>query len=557
MTNPTIQGYLENPYLQGRYLAGTAQWAFGNQVKLVIKDTDSIGMQVKKTIVDEMDSMGIEVSRIIANRPKAMAMELLAGLFESSPISQQIKDVIENNEFLATLVELILIKDHTTGIQIELSIKKGKSIGNQVKFSIIDQFEFQSMQAEARIFSSKNQAMEVSRIIKDYLSSTPNQFKGYILNQTGSTGMEVRLDKSFPHVKCPGYGYLNSPYLAGPYLAPGYCVSGPMQIELFLKKGAANGMEVNRVIETYTQAAMEVKKVIADKLRFFGMQIERFNATSLGMQVRFILYNNHNLRVLCDFPSRGTTGNNWTASTTAPGDFNVNNVNTDIVEQRWQSADTYKFATLVCDTQKAQGIGVDTLAILNHNLTTSAAISFEGSNQADFSTVGFQVNLTVNRNEDIYYIAPTFPTQQFRYWRLIINDSTNPDDNLKIGTIIFGSSIIMQGESFVDTVRKRKVHFSDKVQTEGYTNVSNDRSLKKAINIDFQKLAYARGNYNALTNVFDYSRTSLKCLWIPDSTNPARFAVFGKLTSMPEETHLNMGEGADYVDFSMEVDESL
>ena len=557
MTNPAIQGYLENPYLQGRYLAGTAQMAYANQIKLVIKDTDSIGMQLQRTIADEMEPIGIEVSRLIANRPKAMAMELLAGLFESSPISQQIKEVIENNEFLASQVESILIKDHTTGIQAEFVIKTSESIDCQVNLSIIDQLEFQSMQTEARIFSSKNQAMEVSRIIKDYLASTPNQFKGYILNQTGSTGMEVRRDKTFPHIKCSGLAYLNQPYLTTPYLAAGYCVAGPMQIELILKKGAARGMEVNQVIDTYTQAAMEVKKVIADKLVSFGMQIERFNATSMGMQVRFILYNNHNLRVLCDFPSRGVTGNNWTASTTALGDFNINNVNTDIVEQRWQSADTVKFATLVCDTQKAQGIGVDTLAILNHNLTTSAAVSFEGSNQADFSTVGYQVNLNVNRNEDIYYIAPTFPTQQFRYWRLIINDPTNPDNNLKIGTIIFGSSIIMQGESFVDTVRKRKVHFSDKVQTEGYTNVSNDRSLKKAINIDFQKLAYARGNYNALTNVFDYSRTSLKCLWIPDSTNPARFAVFGKLTTMPEETHLNMGEGADYVDFAMEVDESL
>jgi hypothetical protein len=115
----------------------------------------------------------------------------------------------------------------------------------------------------------------------------------------------------------------------------------------------------------------------------------------------------------------------------------------------------------------------------------------------------------------------------------------------------------MQGESFVDTVRKRKIHFSDKVQTEGFTNVSNDRALKRAINIDFQKIAYARGNYKSLVGVFDYSRTSLKCLWIPDPLKPDRFAVFGKLTTMPEETHLNMGEGADYVDFAMEVDESL
>jgi hypothetical protein len=146
---------------------------------------------------------------------------------------------------------------------------------------------------------------------------------------------------------------------------------------------------------------------------------------------------------------------------------------------------------------------------------------------------------------------------QWRYWRLIISDITNPDSNIKIGTIIFGPSTILQGECFVDTVRKRKIHFSDKVNTEGFTNVSNDRSLKKAINIDFQKISYSRGNYRNLVEVFDFARTSLKCLWIPDSTDPARFAVFGKLSTMPEETHLNMGDEADYVDFAIEVDESL
>jgi hypothetical protein len=557
MTNPVTQGYLENPYLEGNYLAGTAQFAFGQQVKMVITKSESYGMQAQKIIKDEINSLGMEVSRSIANRPKAFGMEMIGGLFKQATIGKQVQKIIENSEYLANQVEAVLIKDYTTGIQVELIIDASHTMGYQVKAQMLDEYDFKAMQTEARLFKDNAQAFEVKRIIKNYLSENASQFKGYLLDRMDSAGMEVRRDKSFPHISCSGFGYLKQPYLTTAYLAAGYCVPGPMQIELLLKKNAPRGMEVNRIVETFTQVAVEVKKVIADKLYSFGMQIERFRATNVGMQVRFILYNDYNLRVLCDFPSRGVTGNNWTSSSTAAGDFSINNVNTDIVEQRWQSVTGVKFSTLVCDTQKTQGIGVDTLAILNHNFTTSAAISLEASNQSDFSTVGFQKNLTINRNEDIYYIAPTYPTQQFRYWRLICNDPTNPDNHLRIGTIVFGSSIIMQGESFVDTVRKRKIHFSDKVETEGYTNVSNDRSLKRAINIDFLKIAYARGNYNALTNVFDYSRTSLKCLWIPDPLKPSRFAVFGKLATMPEETHLNMGTGADYVDFSMEVDESL
>jgi len=80
--------------------------------------------------------------------------------------------------------------------------------------------------------------------------------------------------------------------------------------------------------------------------------------------------------------------------------------------------------------------------------------------------------------ENIYYIAPEFPTQQYRYWRFVINDVTNPDTYLQIGTIIFGTTVILQGECFVDELTRRTKHFSDKVQTEGFTNVSNDRALE-------------------------------------------------------------------------------
>lgn len=560
MTNPQTQGYLENPYLDEEpYLGGTAQHSFGMETKLLIVDRQKpVAMEVRNVIADYQKSVAMEVSRSIVDYPKPIGIEVLAGLFGQTQMAAEINQIIgDASETLGIEVERVMIKDHALGCEIQLIMKKDSPIGFEVEARFLDQLDYVALQSEMTVLAQKPMGMETHRIIKNRLKANAAQSKGYINDKAKSMGFEVRMDKTFPHISCEGLGYLNQGYLETPYLAGGYCVAGPMEVRLILKKDAPIGVEVQRIIEALTFTASQIRNQIKDHLKAIGMEVERVRAYSLGMQIKFILYNNYNLRVLYEFPSRGISGINWTATSTATGDFSVSNLNTDIVEQRWQSANGDKFVILVCDTQKTQGVAVDTLAILNHNITTSASVVFEGSNFSDFSTVGESIPITIVRNQDIYYIAPTYPNKQYRYWRLIISDSTNPDNHISIGTIVFGSTIVLQGECFVDQVRKRKIHFSDKVNTEGFTNVSNDRALKKAINLDFQKLSYGRGNYENLVYVFDYARTSLKCLWIPDSTDPARFAVFGKLSTMPEETHLNMGEGADYVDFSIEVDESL
>ena len=87
--------------------------------------------------------------------------------------------------------------------------------------------------------------------------------------------------------------------------------------------------------------------------------------------------------------------------------------------------------------------------------------------------------------------------------------------------------------------------------------MSNDRALKYAVGLEFRRLRYNRGNYNNIRGVFDTARTSLKCLWIPTPQYPQRFAVFGKLPSIPPEVHNVKGENMDFVDLSIEVDESI
>jgi hypothetical protein len=353
---------------------------------------------------------------------------------------------------------------------------------------------------------------------------------------------------------CSDGGYLMLPYLTEPYLADVICARVRSQILRSISKLGPRGTQIQKRIDKVGPRRGQVQLRI-DKQRHIPAQIDRAQAITYHAQINFALYNTYNLRVLYNFPSRGLTGVNWTASSTASGDFSVLNVNTDIVEQQWRSAPTVTSANLTCDTEVPQGVFLDTLAILNHNLTKSASITLQGSNDAGFATIGVTLALT-SALTNIYYIAPTIPTSSYRYWRFIISDSTNTAAQLKIGTIVFGSSIVMQGDSIIDQITRGTTHFSDKVKTEGFTNVSNDRALKYSTGIGLRNLKYNRGNYKNLRLVFDTARTSFKCLWIPVSSTPERFAVFGKLTEIPQETHNSKGDDLDFVAFDITVDES-
>lgn len=518
MTNPQFLGYLNNPdgYLnEDGYLGDTGLFAHGMQVELRIVDrTKTQGMEVARHINDRPSLVGMETNRQILDRTAPVGME----------------------------VDRITVADLDHGMEIDRQITDYK--------------RSHGMQVELTVLSAKILAMEVERFIKNLPNSTGMEIDRQVLDTKRTSAMEIRLDHSIAHWLTEGLGYLEEPYLTDPYLGPGMIGQMGMTVERTIKAFAPQGMEVERVITSRRTTAMEVLRRIIDATVPSGIQVELFRALTFGHQIRRVIYNTTNLRIMQDFPSRGTSGINWTASSTEPGDFSVNNLNTDIVEQRWESASGVKSVVLTCDTEITQGILVDTLAILGHNLTTSATITVEGSDNGSFSPVE-QTFAVVPTRQNAYYIAPTFPTMQSRYWRLLISDPTNPNTSLQIGTIVFGTTIIFQGECFTDDVRRARKHFADKVATEGFTNATNDRALKRAIGLNFKFLKYRSGNWRSLDNLFDVARTSLKCLWIPDPQDPTRFAVFAKLTTIPDEMHKNMGdEASDTLDFTVDLDES-
>lgn len=432
-----------------------------------------------------------------------VGLQFLGDIGVDKPVGTQFSGLIENFErTLGLQSEFGIVGEHAVGLQTQGFINTERSLAVQTEF-VIEKENVVGTQFLG--FITKDDPLGL-------------QSKHFYEGKEKAKGFSFSSSKSLAHVSCPGDGYLNNEqYLVTyPYLAPFFCV--PM-----------------------------------------GVQFTSLKEKNLALQFRSALYNTTNLRILVDFPSRGVTGSNWTSLSTEPSStnsFSINNVNTDIVEQYWRSETGTVSTTITCDTQLPQGVYLDTLAILNHNLSGSSVVVLEGSSDPSFATIPVTITLDYAVN-NMYYIAPTLPINPYRYWRLNITDNGSADNFLRIGTIVFGSAVIFTNESFIDQVSFGQKQFVDQVYTEGFTNVSNDRGKKKYLGLEFRNLAYARGNFRSMREIFDYAGVTLKCLYIPVPQQPTRFSLFGKLSEIPVETHNYKGADADYVDFSINVDESL
>lgn len=370
-------------------------------------------------------------------------------------------------------------------------------------------------------------------------------------------------------------GYLMAGYLQDDYMKKIIIAQGGQQASFYMiDKTKSLGFQANAyIVDNRKSVGMQSLFSIVDATKPIGMQGDFRNVKALAMQFLAALYNNSNLRILWEFPSRGlpvseggSGGLNWVANNTkysATNDFTVNNLNTDIIEQYWRSENAAVTGIhLDCDTEKSQGVFLDTFAMLGHNLSRSATVYLLGANVADFSTIGVTIPIQIINDDNSYYIAENIPTQAYRYWRISIDDSANADGFIRVGTVVFGASFTFQQECFVDELKFQLKDFADTINTEGHTNVSNSRAQKKNLKLDFRYLDSNMNNFETLRDIFKYARTVLKCLWIPtpsyqDQNITSRFALYGKLSQVPEETHMNKGPENDYVTFNIEVDESL
>jgi hypothetical protein len=525
-------GYLERSYLSDPYLSGGIYWSEGMQVEMKIAGFPDVnGQQAKMQILDSTDINGQQAEMKIGDVD-----------FNGQQAEMKITDATDVN-----------------GLQADMKVQSKDFNGQQVEGKIVspDDDRFQGIQAEMQAAGEKLIGQQAEMIA---LSEPPLGLQAE-MQAFGSDprGMQAKI---FPlaHYSC---GYLTEPYLVRDYFVTCMRATQGMQIRAQIispDDDRFQGSQVELKIETSKSTSMQVLMKIVGHPNPVGMQANMSRVERIGSQATMVLYNLTQLRILCDFASRGTEalgGNNWTSvEAIRAGDFSPNNVNTDIVEERTETDGITALWQLRCDTGIAQGAFVDTCAILNHNFTKSARVEFQGTNDATYSTIGFTAVMETEL-ENMYYIAETLPTESFRYWRFIIQDPTNSEPNLSIGTIIFGASqIFSTSECFDNPLSFGKTHYKDSVQTEGFTNVSNDRATRKNLTLNFSDLDYNGSNYTLLQNYMTESKTDIKCLIIPRPTKPSTFAVFSKLVELPQEEHRATADDNHYVSLTLSWDES-
>ena len=552
----TYRGYLASPYLDGPYLGGYVDVGMGSQIDMNLRGNHYLRSQSSQKIIDSM-AIGSQAEL------KVYAIEYLGGQVDIYLTSDA------DDMYLGSQSELVVYDSGDLGSESSRKIYKVKLLGSQSLLKI-----------EGNELALKSQV---------------NQ----IINDDTVVGQSAKLGKLLHTV---WERYLTGPYLMESYLAAGFHAWQGSQIEQKLYHPSLLGSQVfKNVFEVFPNGSQANQKIYGSK--FLGSQVLQkiYEYESLGSQsdqtiynvipmqsqvelniyddgkigsqvtiikikrsgnqVTLVIYNITQLRILQNFVSRGTValaGNNWTSNVPLKaGDFGTANLNTDVLEQRCETGTLPASWILSCDTGLPQGAFIDTLAILEHNLTRSAAVILQGSSDSGFGTVGFQVALT-SELINTYYISPELPTSGYRYWRLIIDDLTNSNAYLYIGAIVFGSSQIMSvAENFDNPVGFGYRHYKDSVETEGFTAVSNDRAMRKHLSLTFNDIRYDAGNFRMLKDYFFTNKTDLKCLIIPRPTKASAFAVFSKLSSLPDETHNAISDTDHYVSFALDWDESL
>jgi len=506
----TERGYQERDYLDDPYLSGEISLEAGIQANMIIQKQETFGLQAEMVIADE-DAIGLQGEMIIdaENAIGIQANLQLASVEE--PIGIQ--------------ANMSIAEETAYGLQAEMMLYAESVFGIQAEMNIVDRDFPVGIQAEMSVGDSP------------------------------SLGIQATFD-TLRHAMCDEV-YLYGPYLEGPYFID--CMKAFVGIQALqsLRVQDDFGLQANQFIGSSPSTGIQARMIINDD-RAYGIQATMMKRESYGLQMTMVIYNATQLRVLCDFPSRGVTSGNWVSDPiAASGDFGTDNLNTDIVEQVYKST-TATLVNLTCDTGLPQGVPVDTIAILNHNFTRSATVQVQGSKDNFATPPDITFDMTVE-TENMYWIAPSLPNVagQNRYWRFVIQDITNPAGYLTIGTIIFGAANMFSvAESFTNPIVWGQRHFKDQLQTEGFTTDSNDRALKKFLRLKFGQLNYFMGNYGMLRDMMSYARTSLKCLVIPTPEYPSRFAVFAKLTALPEITFNDLEERLSYMDFDLEWDES-
>ena len=129
--------------------------------------------------------------------------------------------------------------------------------------------------------------------------------------------------------------------------------------------------------------------------------------------------------------------------------------------------------TVVCNMGAA--VDVNCCVFSNHNFTTAAIIKIQGSSEDAWGGPPVDETLAYNAGN----IKKYFTGGSYQYWRLYVDDDTNPDTYIKAGRVFIGEYYEMPGQASgisVPVVTTSKKYTSKSGQIYGDLNYQYKRA---------------------------------------------------------------------------------
>ncbi len=166
------------------------------------------------------------------------------------------------------------------------------------------------------------------------------------------------------------------------------------------------------------------------------------------------------------------------------------NLQTDNYAQTWRSANVSTSHNIVNDFLTAQTC--DTCFLGNVNLTSAATVSIQANATDAWGAPSFSTNFVVSglglvpAHRNLYI---TFASQSFRFWRLLINNTTNPAGFYEVGEWWLGNRVSMTtGQDMEADFKKGYVRNNVKLRTEWGQKYLYGRANYKTFSVDFRNV---------------------------------------------------------------------
>jgi len=173
---------------------------------------------------------------------------------------------------------------------------------------------------------------------------------------------------------------------------------------------------------------------------------------------------------------------------------------------------------------------VNCIGIFNHNLTSSATVTFEGNATDVWTSPTVDESLTVATNSDgvvIPRIGHFFTSDTLRYWRVTIDDPTNPDGYIQIGRIMFGT-YYETTRDMSDDFRVEVLDPSEGADNPGEVPIKSSLSRFRRIRTSFEIIGQAETDkWDAIFERIGQEKPAM-ISWTP-ATRPSKDTAYAYL----------------------------